>query len=307
MKIFLSNISLTASFHFRERDEKKSKKLSRSLTFCSILPLTAKKGKLKINKFESSNKLKCVEENSELTSFCDSLKRKTTFKEKMLNKNTVTQENMRRLSMVCDEIDRFEREFVDPVRLSSSSLSLATSCHTTRPARLRKHHSTTVCPQPSQLEKMKKKYFSTDSVTSGYDSGAFSRESTPDLSLSSSLTESQCDSAAVSEANNNITEETRDTDHSEAVMKFDAESVKSVETNLLSKTNLISSTPRKPLRCQSERVVGDSPRVATVRRSHTTSLSHPESMSKRFPATVSRAACSPDCKAKVTVNGFCYH
>ena len=88
---------------------------------------------MKISKFEGNKKLKSVEENSELTSFCDSLKRNTTFKDRVLKTNTVTEMNMRRLSLVCDEIDKFEREYVEPVRMSASSLSLAATLDRPRP------------------------------------------------------------------------------------------------------------------------------------------------------------------------------
>lgn len=217
---------------------------------------------------------------------------------------------MRRLSMVCDEIDRFEREFVDPVRLSASSLSLATSYNTvskTSRTKLKKHHSTNICPAPSQLEKMNKKYFSTDSVTSGYDSGAFSRESTPDLSLSSSLTES-CDNPSAShevDSENNI-----QPGQEEGFLQLDNESVvSSVHLSSRIHNQMLSSTPRKPHRSQSERIVPLMAKVPAIRRSHTTHFSDSDSLalSKKFPKTISRAACSADCKAKVTVNGFCYH
>ena len=229
-----------------------------------------------------------------------------------MNKDTVTEANMRRLSMVCDEIDRFEREFVDPVRLSASSLSLATSYNAvtkTSRTKLKKHHSTNICPAPSQLEKMNKKYFSTDSVTSGYDSGAFSRESTPDLSLSSSLTESCGNPVALPshevDSENNIGPE-----QEEGFLQLDNESIaSSVHLSSRIQNQMLSSTPRKPHRSQSERIVPMMAKVPAIRRSHTTHFSDSDSfiLSKRFPQTISRAACSADCKAKVTVNGFCYH
>merc|ERR1719471_570908 len=176
-------------------ENNRSKKLTRSLSFSSILP--TKKGKLKISKFDESPKLKSVEENSELTSFCDTLKRNRTLKDKVLNKNTVTETSMRRLSIVCNEIERFEREFVEPVRKSSSSLSLFNSTVGSEASQVvRKHSSVVRIPGMAGLAgkgKMSWKYQSTDSVstlaTSGYNSGGLSRESTPDLSLRSSITE----------------------------------------------------------------------------------------------------------------------
>ena len=281
---------------------------------------------MKISKFEESKKLKSVEESSELTSFCDSLKRNKTLKERVLNSDTVTETNMRRLSLFCEEIDKFEREFVDPVRMTTSSVSLAAAT-LDRSRRFRKHHSASpLCfPATSQnrfltsgnsnaertrLEEMNKNfstvretrmnainknYFSSDSVASGCDSGAFSRESTPDLSLSSSLTES-------------------------APLDPPPRACHAPSHNDLSAIEggrglaFLSSTPRKPLRSQSARM--PERLVSAVRRSHTTlapaslssiKLPQLDNSLSRLPATVSRAGCSADCRTRVTVNGFCYH
>ena len=282
-----------------EISEKKPKKLSRSLTFSSLLPISSKKGKLKISKFGTCNKLKSVEENSELTSFCDSLKRNTTFKDKVMNKDTVTESNMRRLSMVCNEIDKFEREFVEPVRISASSLSLSTSSYGHPQPRkprygLQKHLSTNL---DTHLKEMRNKFLSSDSVTSGYDSGAFSRESTPDLSLSSSLT----DSSEQRDLENNLV------DAPKSLINFESANINSVSTE---NQNLTTSTPCKPRRSLSERVQTQQTKVPLIRRSHTTTNTDTESlvaMMKKYPAIVSRVGCSSDCGATVTVNGFCYH
>ena len=293
-----------------DSSDKRSRKLTRSLTFSSILPIGNKKGKLKISKFEGNKKLKSVEENSELTSFCDSLKRNTTFKDRVLKTNTVTEMNMRRLSLVCDEIDKFEREYVEPVRMSASSLSLAATLDRPRPRNmnnnLKKHHSATLCPasEPpsSRLDEMNK-YFSSDSVASGYDSGAFSRESTPDLSLASSLDTPPCGPPPIIAEdceNNEVQTSTHKTTDDRSSIGSGANCGPSGALAFL------SSTPRKPLRSQSERLPHK--QVTAVRRSHTTVYGDSESWThSRVPATVSRAGCSDDCRARVTVNGFCYH
>ena len=285
--------------------ERKNKKLSRSLTFSSLLPISARKGKLRISKFEGDRKLKAVEENSELTSFCDSLKRNTTLKDKLLNKDTVTETSMRRLSLVCDEIDKFEREFVDPLRLTASSLSLAASSASSARARPRttvaKHRS--CAGSMSRLQEMNAKYFSSDSVTSGYDSGAFSRESTPDLSLTSSLTDTSEPPPSLPRnppptedaENNSLAAEIA----TPRLLPCEA-APPSVCSEAAQLPNLLSSTPRKAARSQSERLPARCGPL--VRRSHTTTAT-----SSRLPATVSRAGCSADCGARVTVNGFCYH
>lgn len=292
-----------------DSSDKRSRKLTRSLTFSSILPMGNKKGKLKISKFEGNKKLKSVEENSELTSFCDSLKRNTTFKDRVLKTHTVTEVNMRRLSLVCDEIDKFEREYVEPVRISASSLSLAATLDRPRPSsgnnNLKKHHSATLCPASespsSRLDEMNK-YFSSDSVASGYDSGAFSRESTPDLSLASSLDTPPCGAPPLiaEDCENNVVQtSTPQTD--------DSSSIRSGPTcGPSGALAFLSSTPRKPLRSQSERLPHK--QVPAVRRSHTTVYGDSEGLThSRLPATVSRSGCSDDCRVRVTVNGFCYH
>jgi len=286
--------------------EKRSpRKLTRSLTFSSILPsMGNKKGKLKISKFEGDKKLKSVEENSELTSFCDSLKRNTTFKDRVLKTHTVTDINMRRLSLVCDEIDKFEREFVEPVRISASSVSLAATLDRAPRLRnsLKKHHSATLLdpPSSSRLDEMNK-YFSSDSVASGYDSGAFSRESTPDLSLASSLDTPPCGATPITteDCENNIVSQT-----SLSRTEEDGDDRSHCDPQEDAPRNFLSSTPRKPLpRSQSERL--PQRQVASVRRSHTTVYGDLENF--QIPATVSRASCSQDCRSRVTVNGFCYH
>jgi len=266
----------------------------------------SKKGKLKISKFEGNKKLKCVEENSELTSFCDSLKRNTTLKDRVLKTNTVTEMNMRRLSLVCDEIEKFEREFVEPVRISASSLSLAATLDRARPRNnMKKHHSANLLPAPeessSRLNEMNK-YFSSDSVASGYDSGAFSRESTPDLSLASSLDTPPCGASPsiTGDCENNVVQTSSPQTDDQSSIGSRAHCQPSGALAFL------SSTPRKPLRSQSERL--PQKQVTSVRRSHTTVYGDSESSAhSRVPARVSRAGCSDDCRSKVTVNGFCYH
>ena len=249
--------------------------------------------------------MKSVEENSELTSFCDSLKRNTTLKDRVLKTHTVTEMNMRRLSLVCDEIDKFEREFVDPVkRISASSVSLAATLgRAPRPRNsLKKHRSATLLEPPSSRLDEMNKYFSSDSVASGYDSGAFSRESTPDLSLASSLDTPPCGATPIitEDSENNIVVQTslsRTQEKEDDPSKCDPQ-----EAAL---RVFLSSTPRKPLpRSQSERL--PQRQVASLRRSHTTVYGDSETF-QLPPATVSRASCSQDCRSRVTVNGFCYH
>ena len=215
-----------------------------------------------------------------------------------MRKDTVTESNMRRLSMVCDEIDKFEREFVEPVRISASSLSLSTSSYGQPQPRkqrygLKKHLSTNL---DTHLKEMRNKFISSDSVTSGYDSGAFSRESTPDLSLSSSLT----DSCEQRDLENNLV------DAPKRLINLESSTINTVSTE---DHNLTTSTPCKPRRSLSDRVQTQQTKVPHVRRSHTTSNTTSENLmlSKKFPAIVSRVGCSSDCGATVTVNGFCYH
>ena len=283
-------------------ENNRSKKLTRSLSFSSILP--AKKGKLKITKFDESTKLKSVEENSELTSFCDTLKRNRTLKDKVLNKNTVTETSMRRLSIVCNEIEKFEREFVEPVRKSSSSLSLFNSTLGSSDAAqiIRKHSSVARLPGLTGKGKMPWKYQSTDSVstlaTSGYNSGGLSRESTPDLSIRSSSTE---------------TPPVAQTDGDHQKLSHPEKNPFRASSNLRKKP--FCSTPRKPKRSLSEKLASGCPQgnVLRLRRSHTTTcvdladLLGSKSSSSPAQHIYISLGCNTDCQSKVTVNGLCYH
>ena len=281
-------------------ENNRSKKLARSLSFSSILP--TKKGKLKISKFDESTKLKSVEENSELTSFCDTLKRNRTLKDKVLKKNTVTETSMRRLSIVCNEIERFEREFVEPVRKSSSSLSLAGAFNSRVGSReegevMRKHSSVTRLPGAG---KMPWKYLSTDSMstlaTSGYNSAGLSRESTPDLSIRSNSTE-----ASSSQTDGDS-------------QKLSQPEKTELQTTSVLRRKPFCSTPRKPKRSHSEKLVSRCPPGNPLRRSHTTAcgdLQHLLVSKRRSSAPAQHiyisVGCSSECQSKVTVNGLCYH
>ena len=276
-------------------ENNRSKKLTRSLSFSSILQ--AKKGKLRISKFDESTKLKSVEENSELTSFCDTLKRNRTLKDKVLNKNTVTETSMRRLSIVCNEIERFEREFVEPVRKSSSSLSLFNSTGGSEAAQVvRKHSSVARLPGLPGKGKMPWKYLSSDSVstvaTSGYNSAGLSRESTPDLSLRSASTETP-----VSQTEG---------DH----QKLSPPEKMEFQTMSNLRRKPFCSTPRKPKRSLSEKLVSRCARGDVLRRSHTTTCGDLGSQ-RRSPPPAQHiyisVGCSSDCPSNVTVNGLCYH
>jgi len=279
-------------------------KLTRSLTFSSFLPLSSKKGKLQISKFsECSKKLKSVEENPDITSFYKTLKRSTTFKDKLLRKENVTDSNMRRLSSVCNEIDKFEKEFVEPVRKFTSSLSLVTSTYAPSGSDGSSYQNPddTTNLLKKRVHEKKKKYFSTESMTSGYNSGTFSRESTPDLSLSSSLPE---ESQTDAENNLIISKDINDIED-----EHNPDKTFVIEDHLNLK--IISSTPRKPFRSVSERIPLKTVKCTVLKRSQTiaTSFVKSEKFYKRsqVPAFVSHAGFSSDCKAVVTVNGFCYH
>ena len=90
---------------------------------------------------------------------------------------------MKRLSIVVGEIEEFEREFVHPVRKTvSSSNVFKTSYH-----RHSKSHLKNIYRYSSVQTLCGKLPSSSSSVISDYDSGAFSRESTPDFSLMSSI------------------------------------------------------------------------------------------------------------------------
>jgi len=84
-----------------------------------------------------------------------------------------------RMSIVVNEIEEFEREFVHPMRKALSSSNVY------KP--YRRHHLKSMYKYSSVQTLCGKLPSSSSSVISDYDSGAFSRESTPDFSLMSSI------------------------------------------------------------------------------------------------------------------------
>ena len=169
----------------------KDGKIKRSLSFSSLFPLSisSRRGKLKISKYGSNCSLNKVMEKTE-----DS-EQFAKHGEDMFNKTVLedieeAESVTRRLSIVVNEIEEFEREFIYPMKsVSSSNISEASRPRRTKrstPKASNKYYSTTTLGS-SKLGSIF--HSSTDSVYSEHDSGAYSRESTPDFSLMSSITD----------------------------------------------------------------------------------------------------------------------
>ena len=112
------------------------------------------------------------------------------FNKRMLEDIEESESVTKRLSIVVNEIEEFEREFIYPMNksVSSSNISEASRPRRTKrstPKVSNKYYSTTTLGS-SKLGSIF--HSSTDSVYSEYDSGAYSRDSTPDFSLISSIT-----------------------------------------------------------------------------------------------------------------------
>ena len=316
-----------------------SRKLSRSLSFCSLLPLSSKRGKLKISKFGSNLSLNRVVENTECAlnkkiSEHFSEHNKDNLKGRVLEDIDEADSAMKRLSIVEDEIERFEREFVIPMNKSVSSSNLSEAPRPRRPKRshlrgLNKYYSTDSVGS-SKLGKMRQFYSSSDSVISEYDSGAYSRESTPDpdFSLKSSMTDTSeplVSPRLVITSNKNIANadnvvkdtnednpkvsiviEIQNTDHK--TNNFDRFAKQTLsDYQSVTKDDLFSSTPklltRKPVLSKSQSLLWT--KTPTILKRSTTSVgfsrSTPVSMATRT------ARCSVDCRSQVTVNGMCFH
>ena len=97
----------------------------------------------------------------------------------------------KRLSIVVNEIEEFEREFIYPMNKSVTSSNISEPSRprrpkTSNPKLVNNYYSTTTV---GSFKLGSIFHSSTDSVYSEYDSGAYSRDSTPDFSLMSSITD----------------------------------------------------------------------------------------------------------------------
>merc|ERR1712105_43534 len=132
----------------------KPKKLSRSLSFHSLFPLSNKRGKLKISKFGSKTSLNKLEENTELLSSkdnCDQIPKHTeeTLIGTVLEDIDEAHSAMKRLSIVVNEIEEFGREFVIPMSKSVSSSNISETSRQRRQKNLKtkgmsKYYSTNI-------------------------------------------------------------------------------------------------------------------------------------------------------------------
>ena len=227
---------------------------------------------------------------------------------------------MKRLSTDEDEIERFEREFVIPMNKSVSSSNLRDAQRQRRPKRsqlrgLNKYYSTDAVGT-SKLGRMQKFYSSSDSVISEYDSGAYSRDSTPDFSMKSSLTDASepLVSPRLVMASNNDTNEVNpsasivSTEIYHRKNNFDRfANFPPKDSQPVTKDNLFSSTPKlqnkKPVLSKSQSLLWT--KTPIILKRSTTSVGFSRSMPVSMATRTVR--CSVDCRSQVTVNGMCFH
>ena len=146
----------------------------------SILPFSSKRKSEKISSSDIWEKhIEKIEHNSGLTENPSV----DTFTTKKLEDIVEEDPIMKRLSIVVGEIEEFEREFVHPVRKTVSSSNVFKTSYHRHPT----SHLKSMYKYSSVQTLCGKLPSSSSSVISDYDSGAFSRESTPDFSLMSSI------------------------------------------------------------------------------------------------------------------------
>ena len=309
------------------------KNLRRSLSFCSLFQ--SKRGNLKISKLERSCNLNKVIENTETP-------------ENVLEDIKETDSNMERLSVVVNEIEEFERQFIHPMNKSVSSLSIS---ETSRQRRYKTSHSKwhNKYNSSNNLEssKARRKFHSSlESVISDYDSGAYSRESTPDFSLMSSIPDvsEPLISPRLVMSYSNATKDVQvdkieETDESEAspinIVYYPKQSQVSLRPvtftevvfssnyqpkferfstltkkggESLESLNILCSTPKHHKKPNLSKSQSlHWTKSPTVLKRSTTSVGSSSSMSVSMGTTTDNAQCSSHCKSEVTVNGLCYH
>ena len=243
---------------------------------------------------------------------------------------------MKRLSTDEDEIERFEREFVIPMNKSVSSSNLRDAQRQRRPKRsqlrgLNKYYSTDAVGT-SKLGRMQKFYSSSDSVISEYDSGAYSRESTPDFSMKSSLTDASeplvsprlvmmMDTNKNMEHADNADNDTgEDSPRVSIDIQIQDKVIHNKKNNFerfanypprdswpVTKDGLFSSTPKlpntKPVLYKSQSLLWT--KTPIILKRSTTSVGFSRSMPVSMATRTVR--CSVDCRSQVTVNGLCFH
>ena len=304
------------------------------MSFCSLFQ--SKRGNLKISKLERSCNLNKVIENTETP-------------EKVLEDIKETDSNMERLSVVVNEIEEFERQFIHPMNKSVSSLSIS---ETSRQRRYKTSHSKwhNKYNSSNNLEssKARRKFHSSlESVISDYDSGAYSRESTPDFSLMSSIpdvSEPLISPRLVMSYNATKDEDVKvdkieETDESEAtpinIVDYPKQSQVSLRpvtftevvfsnnhhtkidrfcaltkkgVESLESLNILCSTPKHHKKPNLSKSQSlHWTKSPTVLKRSTTSVGSSSSMSVSMATTNGNGHCSSHCKSEVTVNGLCYH
>jgi hypothetical protein len=336
-------------FPFSPKPESnKPKKLSRSLSFCSLFTLSNKRGKLKISKFGSNSSLNKGMENTEFLSSKENLdylpgNSRESFNGRVLEDIDEADSAMKRLSIVVNEIEQFEREFVIPMTKSMSSSNISETSKQRRqkvlqPKRMSKYYSTNTLGS-------KRFHSSSDSVISEYDSGAYSRESTPDFSLMSSITDvseplvspslvmsynaQKVDNIDGSDnkpkvspnirmdekllENPSLVGRCRPATFTEVVFannfrtKFERFSKDSSrDSQSVAQDKMFSSTPKlnkRPVLSKSQSLLWT--KTPTVLKRSTTSVGF--SLSAPVSMATRTVKCSVNCQSEVTVNGLCYH
>eukprot|EP00092_Neocalanus_flemingeri_P006331 GFUD01006814.1.p1 GENE.GFUD01006814.1~~GFUD01006814.1.p1 ORF type:complete len:229 (+),score=74.40 GFUD01006814.1:91-777(+) len=168
----------------------KSRKPGRRLSFGSLFPLTAKRGKWNISSYGSDVSLNKKRRNSEMNLNKKIRQHFAVHNEEMLEGKVLEDIDeactaVRRLTMAGDEIERFEREFVFQNKSDISSNETEASGQRQTKSLQRRGKKKKHSKDFDETSKFGKMGISSDSVISEYDSGAYSRESTPNFSLRS--------------------------------------------------------------------------------------------------------------------------
>ena len=275
--------------------------------------------------------------------------RNTENPEKVLEDIKEADSAVKRLSVVVNEIEEFERQFIHPMNKSASSLTLSESSRQRRyKTSHSKWHNKYSSTNTLESSKASRKFHSSlDSVISDYDSGAYSRESTPDFSLMSSITdvsEPLISPRLVLSYNAKKDEDVPDddgkkTDENEAISgnlvdcpkqsqvlgrpvtftevvfsnNYQTRFLRSSKqtkkgVESLESLNILSSTPK----LQKKPNLSKSQSLhwtksPIVLKRSTTSVGSSWSMSVSMGTNTDNVHCSSHCKSEVTVNGLCYH
>ena len=216
---------------------------------------------------------------------------------------------LKRLSIATDEIEEFQRDFIGSFpKVRSATLTQERPKPRRPPKSLRKHLSTTTLSSSKLISSF---CSSQDSVFSGYDSGAYSRESTPDCTpITSSLSMAHSlpliSPRLVLTCNNIATEDSTDKETIDDELEVEEKATKRSAARF---TEVVFANTRNS---QSSSPSLASPRRERKRPTRSKSQSAATNKQRRQVRRWKSSArsvwdCGGDCSSTVTVNGQCYH